>query len=375
MSVRELERNKRYKIEVVLGYNGKKKIRHTEVFHGGKKDATLRENEIKAQAKNHTFVKNNKKTVKDLLDEYMKYKKEVWTPKTYVSNIKRVDNIKKKIGHIHLQDLNVKILEDFYSYLRNETNYSDSSIKKHYILINSALNKAILWDYISYNVNQKIECPKVRTKETQCYSLEEVNKLLEVLQNEPIKYQSVIMLALDSGIRRGELTGLTWDDIDFNNSTINVNKTTQYTSGYGVYEKPTKSQTSDRKLYISETTLNILKKYRTEQLETKMKLGSKWGNSKRVFTTEDGFDMHPNTPSYIFQRIIKKYNLKKIKFHALRHTCISLMILGGIQTQVISRIAGHSSMQITDKIYSHFFDDEYKKASNVMSKILSQKAN
>ena len=107
----------------------------------------------------------------------------------------------------------------------------------------------------------------------------------------------------------------------------------------------------------------------------KLKLGSKLKNSNQVFTTDFGGSMHPDTPSKIFEKIIKKYGLRKIKFHALRHTSISLMIREGVQSQIISRKAGHSSIQVTHSFYSNFFDDEFQKAATVMDHILTSKAN
>ena len=85
--------------------------------------------------------------------------------------------------------------------------------------------------------------------------------------------------------------------------------------------------------------------------------------------------MHPDTPSKIFQKIIKKYSLRKITFHSIRHTSISLLIREGIQAQIISRKAGHSGIQITHSIYSDFFDDEFQQTANVMDNILNYKAN
>lgn len=239
--------------------------------------------------------------------------------------------------------------------------------------MSSALNCAIKWGYIYNNPNKMVAPIKVKKKEIECYSPGEVEKLIEVLQNESIKYQALIMLAIDSGIRRGELTGLTWEDIDFENCTIDINKTTQYVAGVGTFEKGTKSETSNRKIYITNTTVQLLKKYRQEQLENKMLLGSKWGNSKRVFTTNEGYDMHPNTPSKILDIVIKKYNLKRINFHALRHTSISLQISSGIQAQIISKRAGHSNVSITHSIYSHFFDSGFKEVANKMDEFLHAK--
>ena len=194
------------------------------------------------------------------------------------------------------------------------------------------------------------------------------------MQNESIKYQAIILLAIDSGCRRGEITGLNWEDIDFEKSTININKTTQYVAGYGTFEKSTKTDTSNRIIYIAPTTMQILRQYKKEQSEQKMLLGSEWKNPKRVFTTDYGEDMHPDRPYKILKQIIKKYNLKDITFHGLRHTSISLQINSGIQTQIISKRAGHSNVSITHNIYSHFFDDEFKEVANKMDTFLNVKS-
>ena len=371
MSVKELERNKKYKITVAIGYNGNKRINHYETFYGGKKEAILRENEIKSQLKNNSFVNKSKITMKELLEEWLKYSKDIWSPKTYIANAHWCEIINKSIGHIKLQDINVKILEDFYKELRENTTYSDKTIQHFYTIITTSLKKAIIWGYIVNNPNSFIEKPKVRKKEIQCYSPEEVEKLLECIKNECLKYQAMIYLAIDSGARRGEIVGLTWNDIDFKKQTLNINKSVQYTKELGIFEKTTKTQTSDRIIYLSNKTIEILKAYQKEQLENKLKLGSKWANSKRIFTTIVGGDMHPDTPSQILEKIIKKYNLKRISFHGLRHTSISLQISSGIQAQIISKRAGHSSVSTTHSIYSHFFDNEFKEVASAMNNILS----
>ena len=377
MSIRELERNKKYQIEVVVGYNGNKKIRHYETFYGGKKEATLRESQLKIQLKEGSFVQKTNLTIEELSKEYLKVQKDILSPKTYINYEYRLNLVIKQIGHIKLQNLNVKILENFYSYLRhtyvspNGKNLSSTTIQSYYNIINNMLVQAIKWDYIKNNPNEKIEKPKRAKKEIQCYSPEEVDSLLSVLLNEPLKYQAIILLALDLGCRRGELTGLTWKDIDFKTGKVTINKTTQYANGE-IFEKETKTENSNRINYISKTTIDILKKYQKEQNQKKLLLGSKWENSNRVFTTEYGSDIHPDTPSKILDNIIKKYGLKRITFHGLRHTNVSLMISKGIQAQIISRKVGHSSVQITDRIYSHFFEDEFKEVANVMDDVFTR---
>lgn len=374
MAVQEIIKNKKYKIDIPIGYNGTKRIRHIETFYGGKKEATLRENEIKLALKNNTYVKKNHITVQNLIEEWLETVKCNVALKTYKAYELYSKNIIKSIGHVKLKNLNVKILEDFYNDLKTNTTYADKTIKHHYAIISNTLNTAIKWGYINNNPNTLVTPIKVHKKEIECYSPEEVEKLIEVLQNEPIKYQAIILLALDSGCRRGELTGLTWNDINFDNSSININKVTQYVPQYGIFEKTTKSDTSNRTVYIAHTTIKVLKKYKLEQNKQKILLGDKWQNSTRVFTTEYGADMHPDTPSKILDKIIKKYNLKRITFHGLRHTSISLQISSGIQAQIISKRAGHSSISVTHNTYSHFFDNGFKEVADKMDNFLHAKS-
>ena len=332
------------------------------------------------QLKNNTYVKRNNLTMMDLVNEWLESKEDNIGIKTFVEYKRYCKHITDCMGHLKIKDINVKILEDFYNELRNykgkreaQNGYSDKTIKHHYTLVTEILNSAIKWGYLYSNPNKNVTPIKIHKKEIQCYSPEDVGKLIEALQNESIKYQAIILLALDSGCRRGEITGLTWNDIDFKKGTININKVTQYVSGYGVFEKSTKSDTSNRLIYITPTTAEILKKYKVSQNEKRMLLGSQWRDSKRVFTTDMGEDMHPDRPYKILKQIIKKYNLKDITFHGLRHTSISLQISSGIQAQIISKRAGHSNIAITHSIYSHFFDSELKEVANKMDSILNSR--
>lgn len=320
-------------------------------------------------------------TMKELINEWLKSKKGNIGIKTYQEYERYCKNISNCLGHIKIKDLNVKILEDFYKELKtckgkgkSNNGYSDKTVKHHYTLVSEILNTAVKWGYLYNNINQNIPPIKVHKKEIQCYSPDEVEKLIEILQTECLKYQAIILLALDSGCRRGELTGLTWNDIDFKKSTININKVTQYVTGYGIFEKSTKSDTSNRIVYITPTTLQVLKKYKAEQDQQKLLLGNKWINSNRVFTTDYGENMHPDTPSKILEKLIKKYNLKRITFHGLRHTSISLQITSGIQSQIISKRAGHSSVSVTHDIYSHFFDNGFKEIADKMDNFLHTKS-
>ena len=236
------------------------------------------------------------------------------------------------------------------------------------------LDYAVRCQYIQENPNEKIEKPKRAQSNVSCYSDEGARELLLYILQEPIKYQAIICLTLDLCCRRGELTGLTWDDIDLTSGRLEINKTTQYAYGE-IYEKGTKTVNSERVNYISRITLDILKQWKKEQLQQKLLLGHKLEGSNRIFTTDYGADILPDTPTKIFKKILKKYNLREITFHGLRHTSVSLMIRNGIQSQLISRKVGPSSVQTTDRIYSHFFEDQFKDLPNVMDDLISVEAN
>lgn len=370
MSVQELTKNKKYRIDIPISYNGNSRKRYLETFYGTHKQAKDRHDMLKSQFKNKPYIINNKIKVQELMNDWLESSKMKWSPKTYNANTYWVKNVNKHIGSIRLKDLNVKTLENFYKELKEKTTLADNTIRHHYAVINAALNKAVKWGFIERNPNSLVEKPKAEKKEIEFYTPSEVEKLLIALKSESLKYEALIRLAIDSGARRGEITGLTWEDIDFETQTITINKTTQYLKSLGVYEKGTKNSSSNRNFRLSDSTIRALIEYRNEQLEIKSKLGNKWQGSKRIFTTDYGADMHPDTPSKILDTIIKRHNLKRITFHGLRHTSISLQIYQGYQPQVISRRAGHSNVIVTDAVYSHVTKEYFETVSYGMNKFL-----
>lgn len=215
MNVQEIERNKKYQIEIVLGYNGGTKIRHYETFIGKKSEAKLREYELKTLLRDESTFQKNNFTVKDLSIEYLKYQKDIFSPKTYINYEYRLYLTMKKIGYMKVKELKVKIFENFYHFLRHGYTsargkpLSPTTIQSYYCIINNMLVYAVKCEYIKNNPNSKIDNPKRAKNNIQFYTPDEVEKLITALAQEPIKYQAIIILALDLECRRGELTGLT----------------------------------------------------------------------------------------------------------------------------------------------------------------------
>ena len=375
MAVVELKKNEKYKIETFLGYdsNGTKK-RKCETFYGKKSDAKALDEKIKRELKNGIFYDRNM-TFEELSAIWMKQHVESkLAPKTIESYRQMLPYVIKTIGQYKITKLNPYIIETLYNKLRDrptEKKLTDNTILHYYTMINVIFNKAVKWKFLEVNPNQYIDRPKVAKKEIPYYNLEQVKYLFNSIKNEPLKYQAIIYLAIDTGARRGELTGLEWSDIDFVNKTISINKVTQTFEGKIIKKNNPKNNSSVRTIQITENTIEILKIYKREQEELKMVLGNKWINTNKVLTNDFGGLIHPDTPSKIFYKLIKKCGLPHIKFHSLRHTSASLLIASGVHTKVISKRLGHSSISTTDAIYSHIFSSLDSEAADKLSTVFN----
>ena len=243
------------------------------------------------------------------------------------------------------------------------------SMHGFYKLISVMFNQAIKWELVGQNPNLKATKPQKEKAERNYYDLQEVNTLLNCLENENIKYQTLITLALDSGMRRSEICGLRWSDIDFDTHTVKIQRSLKVVDGV-VDEGTTKTSKSKRTIVLSEITIELLKKYQSWQNDVIISMGSKWVNEKRVFTNDIGKYMHPSTCGYIIRKLTKKYDLKPICFHGLRHTSASILIHKGINPKAVSDRLGHTTTNMTMEIYSHAFNSAMQESANIFDTVL-----
>ena len=200
------------------------------------------------------------------------------------------------------------------------------------------------------NPNEKIKRPKKEKKLVECYDMEQVDKLLKGVDNECLKYQALIRLALDSGARRSEILALTWEDIDFSSRVLTINKSFDVIGGVE-YLKELKNESSYRNMVLGSKTIKVLQEYKEELQATT----DNWKESNRLFLAKGGKTMYPTTCGKIFQKVATKYDLPKKNFHILRHTCASILIALGVHPKEIQDRMGHSSLNITMGTYSHIF--------------------
>ncbi len=181
----------------------------------------------------------------------------------------------------------------------------------------------------------------------------------------------MIRLFLLSGVRRGELCGLEWKDIDFKNNMITVCRTSQYLPGKGIFTKGTKTDSSVRTIRLPEQTFEMLKEFRKWQRKRRVAVGDRWVDCDRLFTQDDGSPIHPDSISGWFHDFISRTDLPQISIHSLRHTNITLLLAAGVPLRTVSYRAGHAQTSTTANIYSHAIRTADEKAADVLEGICS----
>lgn len=254
------------------------------------------------------------------------------------------------------------------------TNYSGELTGNYMLhlhrLLSSMLEKAVKWQIILYNPCKRVEAPKIKRKEAEYLDEVQAQQLIDCLQSEPLPYRTMITLLLYTGMRRGELCGLEWSDIDFDNCLIDISKTSLYISGKGTFDDTTKTESSKRVIKIPAEVIGLLKEHQKEQIKTRLKLGDQWQDSDKIFTQWNGKPIHPDTISGWFARFIKKNNLPPVHLHSLRHTNATLLIASGADLRTVSKRLGHSNMTTTSNIYTHAIKSADERAAELLSDIL-----
>lgn len=249
---------------------------------------------------------------------------------------------------------------------------SERTIQNHMGIICSILTTAVKWNVIKDNPIKRIDMKKAKRAEAKFYDDKQVAEMLQALANEPLILITMVYLSIDIGLRRGELTGLTWDDVNFETSQISINKQRHYVVGYGTIKDKPKTNAGVRAVTASKMVINLLKQYRNQQLEQRLKLGTAWKNEPYIFVLDDGTPISTNLPYKWFVDFLERHNLPRISFHQLRHTNASLLISSGEDIVTVSGRLGHADKNITLNTYSHLIKSKEAQVANKMDEFYSR---
>ena len=334
------------------------------------------------------------------LAEYAEKQMEKTSAEKNLEYLKRY--ILPYMGHMKLGDIKPLDIKAVYGKLQ-ERGLSASTVKRVNNTISSMLSCAVDWQLIKENPCRRVKTPKEeRKQEVKHFTPDEALNFLNYIEEpytakhggrgekmkdvidirrEPLQLITLFNLALYTGARKGELLALKWEDIDFENHIITINKSLAKTTRDGYFLKTTKNKTSDREVSIPDECERLLKRLKLEQKERSFSLGSEWQGQGNIFTRENGYYMDIATPRKSLQRIIRRYNethedkLPVIPFHGLRHTSATLLITqSDIDIKTVSARLGHADVSTTLNIYTHALKERDEKACEALTNILKRHA-
>lgn len=247
---------------------------------------------------------------------------------------------------------------------------SHQSVMGCHILISTILAEAEREMLIPFNPAHRATPPKVKEESKDCLQIKEIQKILEALNKEPVKWQAIVQLLFVSGCRRGELLGLKWEKIDWENQQICIDCALLYSSERGLFEDKPKTKESIRYLQLPKETMELLEEYRECQKEQKKKYGSRWKNVPYVFTNETGGAMNPSRLGNWLNQFSERYSLPHLNPHLFRHTMTSLLFFHGVDSVSISHRLGHAHVSTTTDIYSHVIQQAEQKISDCVADVL-----
>ena len=277
-------------------------------------------------------------------------------------------HIKPALGRIKLKDLSPAHARWFYRD-RLDSGLAPATVHKLHVVLHKALKAAVADGLVPRNVTAELKLPRITREEIDPLDAEGARRLIEAARGD--RLEALYVLALNSGMRQGELLALKWDDVDLERSLVRVRRTlTRSDKGFVLGEPKTKK--SRRTIRLTPGAVQALRDHLTRQLEEMERAGSLYEPGRLIFATEMGTIINPsNLRNRSLKPLLRRAELRPIRFHDLRHTCATLLLGKDINPKIVSEMLGHASVRITLDIYSHLLPDMQEKAAKALEDVLS----
>lgn len=375
-------KNGKYRLAVTLGTNlrGQQIVRYKTVEAANKREAQQKYRQFEAQLLSGKDFNTEKLRLADFAWRwYREYVKKELAPKTIASYRNHLEKrILPALGHLYMHNIRPLDVLRFVHELQDQgvrfdkrqKPLSDKSVQYCFRVLSSMLQDAVEWQIIETNPCMRIKRPRVRRTKVNVPTEALARDILAALKGEPLVYRTIIYLAIDSGLRRGELMGLQWSDIDFESKTLHVVRSNQSMKGMGTFSKTPKTAESVRDIVLSDSSIEMLRRLHVKQMKQKLKLGDKWQDDGWVFAGKTGKAMYDSTPSHWFTHFLKRKKLPHISFHSLRHLSASILIAQGVPLKNVSSRLGHADIKTTANIYVDALKSVDMEAAEKMNKFL-----
>ena len=265
-----------------------------------------------------------------------------------------------------------KKVDEVFRVEKNMEPLADKTILEHHRLISTILAQAEKEMLVPYNAAAKATPPQTTKKDPNYFQPETISAILEALESEPLKWRLITHLLIVTGCRRGEIMGLKWEKVDFENSRVKIDRALVSSKSKGVFEETTK--TSDiRHLTLPRETMDLLRQHKREQLRLQLANGDRWIHTGYVFTQDNGDHMNPDSITGWLKDFSARHGLPHINPHAFRHTVASVLLANGTDIVTVSKQLGHASITTTENFYSHIIEENKAKAAECIADVLIRK--
>ncbi|MBE7897217.1 site-specific integrase [Paenibacillus polymyxa] len=378
-SVKLDEKTGTYYFVVDVAKKGEPRKQKKERGFKRKKDAQAALTDLLAQVNKGEYIEPSKIKFTDyMLNEWLTEKEQnqhmtrltVDSYKSYITNHIEPFLKSKTLGELttsHIKGL-VKYLKTKKSPQNNKP-LSDSTVQRIYNIVVTALNYAVKNELIKVNPAKKVDRPKIAKRKLTIWNVEQIQKFLSSFEYS--RHYVAFFLAIHTGMRQGEILGLPWSNIDYQNRIIMVTQTLEH-DGKGI-KQGAKTSSGVRPIAVSDEVIEVLQKQHERVYLEKEMAGEMYVDNDLVCCTNIGKPVFPDTLTKMMRRKIKELELPPIRFHDLRHTSATLMLSIGVHPKVVSERLGHSSVVITLDTYSHLLMNMQSDATEGLSKLLSNK--
>ena len=349
------------------------------------RQAVLFEEQIRRECAND--IEHQRIHFQSLADEWLTLMEQ--TKELKPSSLSRMKSCRERtyraIGQKNIDEISFRCIQQFIVALSKDgvnqqtgRGLSEKS-QRHYItFISDVMRYAKRCGLISANPCAGISVVKTASKERTPYTVEEEIALLQAMQeyDAPLKYQLIIQFMVYCGMRRGEVLGLEWKDIDLETGLCNIQRTSLYQNAEtGTYTSTPKTKSSCRRIRLPQVLLSALRNYKLAQNAERVQLGDFRKDSDRLFTKTDGTPMNPERPYHWLCEFCQKANLPFKGLHSFRHAfATGLLSSQKVDIKTISSILGHAHTSTTLNIYAHSIQEVQSRAMDVVPDLIQQKA-
>ena len=265
-------------------------------------------------------------------------------------------------------------LEKAYLVTEKTASFSSKTVIEYHRLIHTVLEQAVKEGLIPFNPASRVDLPKVKKHEVNYFSTETVARIREALETEPLYLKTLVHVFLLTGARRGEILGLKWSAVDFDNNRIHIHNTIMSSTERGVYEETPKTETSVRWIILPPETMRLLRQWKAAQKMEMNRLKDYYIDRDFVFAQDNGSPLYPDTVNRWMDSFSKRHNLPHINPHAFRHSMASMLYFNGVDSVSISKRLGHAQVSTTANIYAHIIEGADKKNADILANVFLKNA-